>query len=382
MKKINIYELQRKINTKLAEIFKANGIKNFRIISVGNSIATGYSMVRTTKPLLLRNESLEEILAAESIRLDRHSFARAQNNNDRVMFNYLVTDKPESEVNKEARHDFSNARTSMPVNGLTEKDALTVYAGGGTGLQTLATESSIDLANVIVYNGATGSFLDGVTRKGTLLQKFTRGINRDVTSIDATLEFIQDLNREKNSNTQVYLCGAPNLLGLGITTLAINRKLKKLASKFANVIYVEPINSKVLYGKVDKNGNPIKGKGIDIHYDEEEYVRFNNNIFGSISENYTSTQSLINLDRSFVKLNKRIELEENNLIANEKERKRLIAGAIEEEMVKITDSKERIKFLKVLKKYMTERFPYDFYYLGKKDTFKLIDDETKNNKVA
>ena len=131
MKKINIYELQRKINTKLAEIFKANGIKNFRITSVGNSIATGYSMVRTTKPLLLRNESLEEILAAESIRLDRHSFARAQNNNDRVMFNYLVTDKPESEVNKEARHDFSNARTSMPVNGLTEKDALTVYAGGG-----------------------------------------------------------------------------------------------------------------------------------------------------------------------------------------------------------------------------------------------------------
>lgn len=130
MKKINIYELQRKINTKLAEIFKANGIKNFRITSVGNSIATGYSMVRTTKPLLLRNESLEEILAAESIRLDRHSFARAQNNNDRVMFNYLVTDKPESEVNKEARHDFSNARTSMPVNGLTEKDALTVYAGG------------------------------------------------------------------------------------------------------------------------------------------------------------------------------------------------------------------------------------------------------------
>lgn len=100
MKKINIYELQRKINTKLAEIFKANGIKNFRITSVGNSIATGYSMVRTTKPLLLRNESLEEILAAESIRLDRHSFARAQNNNDRVAFNYLVTDKPESEVNE------------------------------------------------------------------------------------------------------------------------------------------------------------------------------------------------------------------------------------------------------------------------------------------
>ena len=130
MKKVDIYELQRKINTKLAELFKENGITKFRITSVGNSIATGYSMVRTTKPLLCRNESLEEILATGKIYLDRHSFARAQNNNDEAIFNWYITDKPESEINEAVRHDFSNEKTSMPTNGLNKEYISTVYAGG------------------------------------------------------------------------------------------------------------------------------------------------------------------------------------------------------------------------------------------------------------
>lgn len=66
------------------ETLKQNSVKitNLRLISLGNSIASGYSMVRSTKPLLLRNESLEEVLQKENITLERHHFARAQNNND------------------------------------------------------------------------------------------------------------------------------------------------------------------------------------------------------------------------------------------------------------------------------------------------------------
>ena len=46
---------------------------------------------------------------------------------------------------------------------------------------------------------------------------------------------------------------------------------------------------------------------------------------------------------------------------------------IDEEISKIEKPIDRIKFLKLLKKYMIERFPYDFYYLNKRDTLELID---------
>lgn len=97
---------ERTLNRKLASFFDEFGIKNFRLISLGNSIASGYSMVRTTKPLLLRNSSLQEIMALYDINLERYHFARAQNNNDEHIFEWLTQNIKESDIYQMNRQDY------------------------------------------------------------------------------------------------------------------------------------------------------------------------------------------------------------------------------------------------------------------------------------
>ena len=82
--------IQNEKNMKLAEKLSNSGVKNLRITSAGNSIASGYSMTRTIKPLLLRNESLKEEMEKKNITLEVHNFSRAQNNNDEHVFEWLI----------------------------------------------------------------------------------------------------------------------------------------------------------------------------------------------------------------------------------------------------------------------------------------------------
>ena len=48
-------------NERFIEMLKSNGITTVNITSLGNSIATGYSVNSIIKPLLKRNETLENI---------------------------------------------------------------------------------------------------------------------------------------------------------------------------------------------------------------------------------------------------------------------------------------------------------------------------------
>ena len=59
-----IIDKQKELNMEVASMLKNSdsSITNLRLISLGNSIASGYSMVRTIKPLLLRNDSIESIM--------------------------------------------------------------------------------------------------------------------------------------------------------------------------------------------------------------------------------------------------------------------------------------------------------------------------------
>lgn len=92
--------MQKVLNRKLVATFDLNGIKYLRLTSLGNSIASRYSWVRSTKPLLFRNESIEDIFNDNGIGLERYHFARAQNNNDEHIYQWLVTNIKESEIIK------------------------------------------------------------------------------------------------------------------------------------------------------------------------------------------------------------------------------------------------------------------------------------------
>lgn len=370
---------ERILNKKLASVFDEFGIKNFRLISLGNSIASGYSMVRTTKPLLLRNSSLQEIMALYDINLERYHFARAQNNNDEHIFEWLTQNIKESDIYQMNRQDYSNSASSMKTHGLTEEKITEYYPKKpkyDNGLQDLVLSSDDKTANIVIYNGCTGSFLDNITRKGKFQNKLFYGINQDATSLEATLKFIQNSNRVNGTNTQVYICGAPNFLGLGISE-AINRKLKKIAKKYANTVYVKPIKSKFFYKEyvdddeknIEKSQSFLKRHlpSCDIHYDEKEYIAFNNAITKSITESYLATQSLINIDRRLYYLSKNMELYFPEVIGD----KNAIAGMLENilmaEEPQISKTPSPNQTIKNIFSYVNERYPSDFYYADKSE---------------
>lgn len=352
MKKTDIIKKQIKLNSKLAKIMTENGISKLRLTSFGNSIASGYSFIRTIKPLLYRNGSLEKILQKSGIVLDIHHFARNQNNNDDKLFEWLQTNIKESEIHKMNLKDYVDGKIKISSNGLNLKNIAKWYSinlKDDLGLQDLILDNDIGLANLVIYNGCTGSFLDNVSRGGKLSHKLTYGIEMDLISIEATLKYIQNSNRKFNTNTQVFLCGAPNFLGLNISEF-INAKLRKIANKYANVTYVESIKSRCIYKKYASEEinneqksflNKMTSLGLDIHYDEMEYLRFNNNIIDTINESYLINQAMINIDRAFYNFSSDLELNTQYLIGNNLYIQEYIDNVLYEYSKKLTNLQQK-----------------------------------------
>lgn len=371
MKKKQILENQLRLNERLAELFENEKIKTFNFTSFGNSISTGYSIARTTKPLLLRNESLNDVMKQYDIILKRYHFARAQTNGDEHLYDWLINNIKLSEINKMNRIDLGTEKTSMVTRGMTQElidEYYPLSLHNNLGLKDVILDTNIDLANIVIYNGLTGSFIDNYTRGGCRF--LTYGIKRDATSLEAILKFIQNSNRQNGTNTQVYIGGAPNFLGLNIP-LPINNRLKKIADLYANVTYIEPVKSNFIYMPYDENGKnhvPIP----DVHYSEEEYAKFNNNIVETICNNYLFNKYLIDIDREAFRLSTKIEKCE----ISKEDASQNFNQIIEKYFSQIKEV-DRKHFLRLLKKYLNERFPYDFYYIGKNNVNEALNSRRK-----
>ena len=391
-------------NKKLADTLKKYGVVKLKMTSLGNSIATGYSMVRTIKPLLLRNASLEKILNKQNILLKRNHFARAQNNNDEATFNWLQNNITQSEINQMVRSDFGmkkdtrfrrnsdninnainqNTTSSMKTRGLTAsmiEQYYPTYIKGDLGLKDEIFENHPHLANIVVYNGGTGSFLDLWTREnkksifGKIICSYAC-VKRDITSIEATLKQIQNNNRENGSNTQVYICGAPNPLGFAATP--INRSLQKIAKRYANTTYVKPLTISLIYDKYDPEEQEKLKKGFDFHYSELEYLEFNTNIIEEINNNYGIIQASINLDRNLHSASRYLELLSQDQIKDKAAINDIMNRSFEKAINSIKTIGEKRRFLIRIKEYLLYRAPFDFFYLGSSNQ---MEDSIENQKV-
>lgn len=392
------------INEKLACLFEKHGIKNFYLTGAGNSLMSGYSVLHKTQPLFLRNKTFKVIFKKHDIDVLSIHYARCQNNNDEHIGDYFKNNVTEEEIYRFNRVDLKKPDT--PAIEMDDNKLEEFYPKNpkmNHGFRDVVLEKNINLANILVYIGATGSLLDNITRGG--LPRVFSGFKRDFTSIEAILKEIQLNNRENGTNTQVYLVGIPKYLGLPVTDILINNKLKKIAEQYANVIYVEPITAKLYYPH----------KGFDVHLNEEEYLEYNKIIMEKIYNKYLSTMAMINIDRKLYKLNKLLEVyltefisdsnnENLNVLLNKLIKEfdlssdtinkimtyinslnnksfEMIAKKIFDEIIWMTINyytemlnKEGINtqiFLNDIKKYLNNRLPYDFYYVGKDNINKI-----------
>ncbi len=105
---------------------------------------------------------------------------------------------------------------------------------------------------------------------------------------------------------------------------------------------------------------------VDIHYDEEEYLKFNNNIMETIKENYEINNSMISIDRQMYEFNRSLEVKYPELIGDE-----LVTDItdtiVEEETKKLQTQEKKDKLLKRATSYLINRSPYDYFYIGKKN---------------
>jgi len=345
-------------NEKFIEMLKRNDITTVNLTSLGNSIATGYSVNSIIKPLLKRNESLETILECSGIKFNSYSFARAQDNNDEHILDWIVNNIKQSEINRRVHVDFGGGPNTMDRTCITDEDVEKYYPlepENDIGLNDLIMNNNENEANIIVYNGATGSFLDNFTRKGKHLNFY--GFYRDFKSMEAVLKTIY----LKNSDAQVYVCGVPTFTRLNLT-FYFNRIIKKICSNYPNCTYVAPSPQNLIY---DKEGN----LSIDIHYNEHEYLRLNNNIIQSIVKNFEQNRCLIDFDKATKKISDTCQYDEPNMKNNE----RYMLEAIETIIAKHNRVIDK-EMLKIIKDYYKEKYPHDYFYTPKKDVEKIIDE--------
>ena len=353
-------------NDELMKEMQNLGKEKVILSSYGNSISTGFSMMSENKPLLRRNEDLKKAAATYNIELEQHQFSRSENNSDEHLLNSFILNKKESEFNKDSRRDYRVVRKNL-VHPLSDEELDEYYPTtleSDKGVQDVFYDTDETAANIVIYNGATGSLLDNWTRKGKHI--LTGGIKKDTASIETLLGLIQLNNREKFSNTQVYLCGAPNIMNLPVTSsLFINGRLKAISKRFANVTYVPTIPRKPLY--FEKGHLPLP----DPHYDKNEYLHLLNETEKQIIKNYHIKELLIAIDRTFAKRSKEIEFTEQEVKSYDEVLSVIEAYAKKAE----SDGIDRNEFLKIAIDYLLERYPYDYYFLdhkAMKDGYSLL----------
>lgn len=337
-----------KINIRTLNDLRKLGIKKVILTSLGNSIASGYSQNRLIKPLLDRNDTLDEIATSKDIEIEKYSMARAQNNNDNRIFSWVLNNTSFTEMHDMNVADYSDdIRCGMHNKGNVELDEVVSTEG----IADVIRKVDPSLANIVVYHGCTGSFLDNVTRKGRHLFK---GIKKDHESLTGLLNYIQNQNRTLGTNTQVYLGGSPDILGIKITSV-INHNIKKKSKLYANTSYIKPVVCNFFYNT-----------GIDFHHDEIEYTKLNKKIMKLISENYAFNMALIDIDRTLYQVSSQIEFSKTKDTS-------LVYEKIEYWFNYLKANNYDIKqFRKRLIYYIKENYPYDFYYIDRKETLDKI----------
>ena len=117
----------------------------------------------------------------------------------------------------------------------------------------------------------------------------------------------------------------------------------------------------------------------DIHYDEIEYLKFNNNIIASINDNYQVLRAMVKVDRNLFSLSSKLELEEQAKIDDKDVVTSLITDIISKENSSIDSKYHQDLFRERLTYYLKERQPYDFYYLVNKNMEESIEEVRGNS---
>lgn len=347
-------EILEKTNEKLIRFMKDYPKKGIMLSAIGNSISDGFSMSEPDRLLLDRNLGLIQIGKENGILVQKYQLSRSENNNSLAVANWIRNNCTEQDSYNWNKEDYKRAiKSGNPL--LSEKEIETYFSNGSTQkVQDIILRSNPEEANIVILNLGTGSFLDILTRHGFLtISNIFCSLKRDIIGISEILELIQNSNRENNSQTQVYLCGAPRIMNTVMTDLAMNPGIRKISKEYANVTYVPSFPRQAFYKT--KNGMILP----DPHYNQAEYYHLLNDIENHIINSFLVKDLLIDMDRILYGLS--VENDIKGAINKESD----VLDIIDEFAKKYELKDEDYNyFLKLAKDYIQNRYPFDFYRLS------------------
>lgn len=352
--KLKEKENLEKTNEELIKFMKDYPKKSISLTAIGNSMSDGFSLSEPGRLLLDRNLGLIEIGKKNGIMVKTTQLSRSENNNSLVVANWIRNNCTERDCHIWNQEDYKRAIKSGN-SLLTEKEIEMFFSNGSDEkIQDIILNSKMEEANIVILNLGTGSFLDILTRHGSLtIPNVLGSLQRDIMGISEILELIQNNNRNNNAHTQVYLCGAPRIMNTVLTDLMMNHAIKKIGGEYANVTYVPSFPRQAFYKT--PNGTIIP----DPHYNHAEYYHFLNDVENKIIDSYLVRELMIDMDNMLYKLSVENDIKGGKNSGSD------ALDVIKEYAKKYEDKDGDYNyFLELAKIYIKNRYPFDFYRLS------------------
>lgn len=349
--KVEEKEKLDKVNEELVKYMRDYPKDKLSLTAIGNSISDGFSMSEPGKLLLDRNLGLVDYGKNNGLDVQTYQLSRSENNNSLAVSNWIIQNCCEKDSHNWNITDYERAiKNGHPL--LSEEEINDYFKDGSDKrIQDIIFNNDKANANIVILNLGTGSFLDVVTRHGSLsIPNVFHSVDRDIYGINSILELIQNNNRQNGSNTQIYLCGAPRIMNTAITDIFMNPKIKKVGSEFANVTYVPSFPRQAFYKTPEGTIIP------DPHYNQAEYYHFLAEIENKIIDNYLIRDLMIDLDRVLYQMSNDNDINGTSYSKND------VKDVIDEVAKKYESKTGNYNyFIEFIKNYIKNRYPFDFY---------------------
>ncbi|MDD3048807.1 MAG: hypothetical protein PHQ89_02300 [Bacilli bacterium] len=268
----------RVLSKQFLDMLKRLQITELNMASVGNSLSAGYSKCDLILPFLMRSDIFKR---AEDINF--YSFARVRHNEEISILRWYNENISHKDINDLNKTDIAAKQTKYVQKHWSDQ-TLKNY-------DEITNKSDIGLKDfnlldnsIIIYNGFTGEFTNAM-RKGTTSDKLKIFSTFKKDLINAKLVLMQMYL--DNPNTQIYVCGLPNIMNTGIISV-LDKDIKKLCEQIPNTVY--------LPGVVRNSFFYLDGEQeFDIHYSQPEYLQLWNNITNAMIENLLPKKLTTNL---------------------------------------------------------------------------------------
>lgn len=233
----------------------------------GNSIAAGYSKCDEMLPFFARTK-----LYASTGKINFYSFARVRRNEEINVLKWYNRNAPHSAINSLLLDDLRAKKGRYACYGAKQEQEYKTVMN----FTNLGFRDCIQLQpNILIYCGLSGTFTD-IFRKGN-----SRDRLQIAKSFRNDFEYLKMFLRQiymENPQLQVYVCGLPNILGIGITN-GFDKYIRKAIRIVPNAVYVRGPVKNVFFAQESQ-------KEFDYHYNKLEYMELICEIWLAILRNY------------------------------------------------------------------------------------------------